>query len=127
MHLGSNPASVTYIPVVPLGKSGLLWILISFFPPPKDFIYLFLERGEGREKEEKRNINVWFLLAHPLLRAWPATQPSALTGNGTSNPLVCRLALNPQTHTSQGGPQFLFLQKPQPAAQGLWEDKIGLA
>ena len=26
----------------------------------------------------------------------------ALTGNQTSNPLVCRLALNPQSHTSQG-------------------------
>ena len=24
----------------------------------KDFIYLFLERGEGREKERERNINV---------------------------------------------------------------------
>ena len=27
----------------------------SFF---KDFIYLFLEKGEGREKERERNINV---------------------------------------------------------------------
>ena len=24
----------------------------------KDFIYLFLERGEGREKEKERNIDV---------------------------------------------------------------------
>ena len=24
----------------------------------KDFIYLFLERGEGREEERERNINV---------------------------------------------------------------------
>ena len=29
----------------------------------KDFIYLFLERGEGREKERRRNINVWLPLA----------------------------------------------------------------
>ena len=29
------------------------------------FIY-FLERGEGKEKERKRNINVWLLLVHPL-------------------------------------------------------------
>ena len=28
---------------------------LSFF---KDFIYLFLERGEGREKERERNIDV---------------------------------------------------------------------
>ena len=33
----------------------------------KDFIYLFLERGEGKEKERERNINVWLLLVHPLL------------------------------------------------------------
>ena len=31
------------------------------------FIYLFLEGGEGREKERERNINVWLPLAHPLL------------------------------------------------------------
>ena len=47
----------------------------------KDFIYLFLERGEGREKERERNINVWLPLAFPLLGAWPATQACALTGN----------------------------------------------
>ena len=29
--------------------------------------YLFLEGGEGREKERERNINVWLPLAHPLL------------------------------------------------------------
>ena len=51
---------------------------ILFF---KDFIYLFLERGEGREKERERNINVWLPLARPLLGTWPATQECALTGN----------------------------------------------
>ena len=30
-------------------------ITFSFF---KDFIYLFFERGEGREKERERNTNV---------------------------------------------------------------------
>ena len=29
----------------------------------KDFMYLFLERGEGKEKERERNINVWVPLA----------------------------------------------------------------
>ena len=47
----------------------------------KDFIYLFLERGEGKEKERERNINVWLLLQCPLLGTWPATQACALTGN----------------------------------------------
>ena len=36
--------------------------------------YLFLERGEGREKERERNINVSFLLTHPLPGTWPTTQ-----------------------------------------------------
>ena len=40
----------------------------------------------------------------PLLGTWPATQTCALTKNRTSDPLVCRLALNPLSHTSQGSP-----------------------
>ena len=54
----------------------------------KDFIYLFLQRGEGKEKERKRNINVWLPLVHPLLGIWPATQACDLTGSRTGNPLV---------------------------------------
>ena len=57
---------------------------------------------KGREGERERNINVWLPLTHPLLGTWPATQASALTGNPTVNPLVCRPALNPLSHTSQG-------------------------
>ena len=38
------------------------------------FIYLFLERGEGREKEE-RNIYAWLPPALPLLGTWPGLQP----------------------------------------------------
>ena len=30
-----------------------------------DFIYLFLERGERREKEKERNISVWLRLKMP--------------------------------------------------------------
>ena len=63
--------------------------------------YLFLERGEGREKERERNINVWLPLACPLLGIRPTTQACALTGNQTCNPLVHRPVLNPQSHTSQ--------------------------
>ena len=65
-------------------------IVTLFF---KDFIYLFLERGEGREKERGKNINVWLPLKHPLLETWPATQACALTGNRTGDPLVHRPAL----------------------------------
>ena len=69
-----------------------------------DFIYLFLERREGREKQRERNINVWLPLTCPLLGTWPITQACALTGNQTSDPFFLRLALNP---LSPG--QFLLL------------------
>ena len=52
----------------------------------KDFIYLFLDRGEGREKERVRNINVWLPLVGPQLGTLPAMQACALTGNGTGDP-----------------------------------------
>ena len=43
----------------------------------KDFIYLFLDGGEGWEKEGERNVNVWLPLVCPLLGTWPATQARA--------------------------------------------------
>ena len=64
--------------------------MIPFF---LDFIYLFLERGEGKEKERERNISVWLPLTCPQLGIWPATQACALTGNRTEAPLVLRPAL----------------------------------
>ena len=61
----------------------------SFF---KKFIYLlFLERGEGREKERERNLIMWLPVMWPQLGTWPATQACALTGNRTGNPSVCSL------------------------------------
>ena len=70
----------------------------------KDFIYLFLEREGGREKERERNINTWLSLAMPPTGdlAHNATQACALTENRTGDPLVRRPALNPLSHTSQG-------------------------
>ena len=41
----------------------------------KDFIYLFLEKGERKEKERERNINVW--------------TPLVCTGNLALNPGMC--------------------------------------
>ena len=66
----------------------------------KDFIYLFLERGERRKRET--NVNVWLPLVNPLLGIWPATQACFLPGNRTRDPSVHRLALNPLSLTSQG-------------------------
>ena len=83
-----------------------LWsFLLLFFK--RLFIYLFIDRREGREKERKRN-NVWLPLMHPQLGTWPATQACALTGNRTSDPLLLRLVLNPLNHTCQGQ-SFLFV------------------
>ena len=76
------------------------WALILFF----FFLrcHLFIFRREGREKERERNINVSLPLACPLLETWPASQACYLTGNRTTDPLLCRLALSPLSHTSQG-------------------------
>ena len=67
----------------------------------KYFLYLFLERWEGKEKKRERNINVWLPLTHPQLGTWPSTLACALTGNQTSDAVVCRPALNLLSHTSQ--------------------------
>ena len=67
------------------------WHLFSFFNVflifKKYYIYLFLERGEGREKEERNHM--WLPLTWPPLGTWPTTQVYALTGNWTGDPLVC--------------------------------------
>ena len=71
----------------------------SFFK--KYFIYLFLERGEGREKKrERKHQCVVASLTPPQLGILPTTQASHLTGNLTGDPLVYRPALNPLNHTS---------------------------
>ena len=86
--------------MVKLKDTAIRYLSILYFIF-KDFIYLFLERGEGREKERERNINVWVPFATPT-GTWPATQACSLTGNQTSDLLVHRPALNPLSHTSQG-------------------------
>ena len=53
----------------------------------KDFIHLFLERKEGREKEGEKNINVWLPLM-PLTTGDLACNPGMCPKNQTSNPLV---------------------------------------
>ena len=80
-------------------KSIVSFYNITFL---KDFIYLFLETEEGRERVMERNVNVWLLLTYPQLGIWATTQACALTENGTRGPLVRRPVLNPQSLTSQG-------------------------
>ena len=70
------------------------------------FIYLPLDRGEGRKRGREASVCGCLSLA-PLLGTWPATQACALTENGTGDPLVHSLAFNPLSHTSQGCKKFL--------------------
>ena len=62
-----------------------IWLMIELIVSrlllKKDRIYLFLESGEGREKEREGNINVWLPLVRPQQGTWPPTQACALTGN----------------------------------------------
>ena len=95
------------------------WIIFFFLNDV--FIYLFLERGEGREKERERNINVWLPLTHSLLGTWPATQACALTGNWTGDPLVRRLVFNLLSHTNQDW--FFFLRFYLFLEEGEWREK----
>ena len=67
--------------------------------------YLFIFRERGRE-EEKHQCVVASHVPPTGDLTWPATQACAMTENRTYDPLVCRLALKPLSHTSQG---MLFL------------------
>ena len=81
-------------------ESGSLHFIFLF----KDFIYLFLEKGKGREKGRKtlmceRNID-W--LPQVPTRDLAATEACGLTRSWTRDLLVCRMTPNPLNHTSQG-------------------------
>ena len=75
----------------------MLWLRISIFL--KNFIYLLLERGEGRKKEKGRNINVWEM--HGSVA--PHTPPA---GDLACNPGMCPdWESNQQTFSSQASAQ----------------------
>ena len=73
----------------------------------KDFIYLSLDRWEGREKERERNINLWkdnsisCLSQAPYWGPSPETQACAWLGIEWGNLLVRGPVLNPLRHTPQ--------------------------
>ena len=104
-HLNSGPKIIVSIIIM---YNMNVTIIFLFF---KDFTYLFLERGERREKQRKRNIHVWWPLMLPLLGTWPATQACALTGNQTDDPLVHRPELNPLSHTTRAWMSKSFLRE----------------
>ena len=83
-------------------------VLSSFFFL-RFFVYLLLERGEGREKERERNINVWEIhrvVASHTPPIWgPGTQPRHVPWLGIKPAATFWFAgkvLNPLSHTSQG-------------------------
>ena len=84
-------------------------VLLRFVCLFKDFIYLFLERREGREKKGEKH-QCMVASCASLLGTCPVTQACALTGNQTHDPSVHRLVLNPLGHTNQGKICF-FLKK----------------
>ena len=67
----------------------------------KKLFYLFIFRGERREKERERNINLWLPLMSPY---WgPDCKPGMCPDwELNQDPLVLRLVFNPVSHTSQG-------------------------
>ena len=87
-----------------LGAQGLL-SLAGLFIYFKYFIYLFLETGEGREKERERTLmferHTSSVASHmPPAGDLARNQACTLTGNRTGDLSVGRLALNPLSHTS---------------------------
>ena len=70
----------------------------------KDLTYLFVFREKGREGEREREERPRAVASHVPHHQGPGPQPRhvSLTGNRTSDPLVCRLAFDPLSLTSQG-------------------------
>ena len=72
----------------------------------KDFIYLFLKRGEEKEKEMGRNINVWLPLMCPY---WgPGVQPRHVPWLGKETVTLWFAAHTQSTELHQPGPGFHF-------------------
>ena len=73
----------------------------------------------------ERNID-WLLLTHPYLGTSPATQACALIGNLTGDLSICRLVLNPLSHTS--GVYWLIFNMGMPlTSQKHWASSPELA
>ena len=83
-----------------------LFIYLDFFKK-----LLFVERGEGREKERKRNISVWLCLVCPC--QGPGSQPRHVPWLGIEPVTLWFTGLcsiNSLSHTSQtGGFIFYFI------------------
>ena len=73
---------------------GSLLSLLSFFL--RFYLFIFRDRGRGAERRREKHHCV-------VASCAPPTRDLACNpGNQAGDPLVCRLALNPRSHTSQG-------------------------
>ena len=66
------------------------------------YLFMFWREGKGGRKRGRETSMYGCLLPAPLLGTWPPAQACALTGNGNSDLLVCRMMPSPLNHTSQG-------------------------
>ena len=65
-------------------------------------IYLFLDRGEGREKEKKRNITVWLPLAYPAPGNLACNSGVCPDWESNQEPFGWQAGAQSLRHTSQG-------------------------
>ena len=79
-----------------LAGNSIIYLIIF------NFVYLFLEGGRGRGRETSM-CERYMVASHTPPTGDLAHNPACtLTGNRTSDSLVCRLVLNPLSHSSQG-------------------------
>ena len=77
----------------------------------KDFIYLLLERGKGREKERERNIHVWDVASHIATNWGPGLQPRHVSWLGI-RPVTFRFAGQCSVHwATPARAIYIFLER----------------
>ena len=94
------------------GKQLMFLSHIQCFSPSLSLspIYLFLNRGEGREKERERNVSllceretsICFCLSYVPHWTEPTTQACTLAGNQTGDLRLCGPTPNQLSHAGQG-------------------------
>ena len=89
--------------------AGLVFFNLFAF---KDFIYLFLERGEGREKEMKRNISVrekhWSVASGACPNQGPNLQPRHVPRQGIKTTTFHFVRWHPTNWATLGGAELDF-------------------
>ena len=87
-------------------------------------MYLFLDRGEGKEKERVRNISMWLPLMCPLPGTWPQPRPVPWLG---INLVTLRFAARVQSTELQPGEFSNFIILHWAFCYAFWEIPSTLA